>query len=127
MRFRGQSALDLLLGLLILLVVLNIFSGVMTRYEEVQREISIRQQLRDNLSVMALLTGYSDSFFYEAHVHPQTNSLPKSDFVYDRTNYFLRSTGVVSLDRVRGVNVPDPFLCTLNMDINGGIYFGAYA
>jgi Tfp pilus assembly protein PilW len=127
MTFRGQSALDLLLGLLILLIVLNIFSGVMSRYEDVQKEISIRQQLRDNLSVMSLLTGYAAGFFYDIRDHPATNSLPQGHLLYSRTDIFTRSTGIVALDPVRGVDVPSPFLCSLFIDINGAAYFGVSA
>lgn len=127
MRPLGQSALDLLLGLLVLLVVLNLFSGVVTRYDEVQREMAIRQQLRENLNMISTFIDYGSGFYYNSQVYPKTNSLPESSYLYERHNFFLRSFGAASLSPVRGVGISSPFSCSFTMDTNIATSYGVYA
>lgn len=124
---RGQTALDLLLGLLVLLIVLNAFSGVLTRFEEVQKEMSIRQQLHENLFLIRSFTEYSSSFAFDQHIYPKSNSLPEGTLVADYFNYFTRSFGTASLKPVRAVGVQSYVPCLFTYDVNVGIFLAAYA
>jgi hypothetical protein len=124
---RGQTALDLLLGLLVLLIILNAFSGVLTRFEEVQKEMSIRQQLRENLFLIRSFTEYSSSFAFDQHIYPKTNSLPQGTLVVDYVNYFTRSFGTVELKPVRAVGVQSYVPCLFTHDVNVGIFLAATA
>lgn len=123
MRIKGQSGLDLLLGLLVLLIVLNVFSSVLTRFEDVQKEISIRSQLRENLLQVHWLTSYAGSHFYQAVDYPATSSQPRGSQLTLRTNEFARSTGVTILEKVRAVTTQPEMNCTFEWDINDFINF----
>ena len=118
MRSSGQSALDLLLSLLVLLIVLTVFSSVLTRFEEVQKEMSIRQQLRENLSQIHWLSSYAASQFHEISSYPATASVPVGFALSSRTNAYARTSGTVLLKPVRATGVQTAIDCSIIWDIN---------
>ncbi len=118
MHVRGQSGLDLLLSLLVLLIVLNVFSSVLVRFEEVQKEISIRQQLRENIFLMGTLTAYTSGKFSDIRVYPQTNNIPRSVDLTARLNAYSRSSGMIDLENIRSPGVQSRVPCTFAWDIN---------
>lgn len=129
MPVKGQSALDLLLALLVLLIVLNVFTSVLTRFGEVQKEISIRQQLRENLSLISVFTTYSGGLFYRPNVYPPTNTFPAfGTLLVDYTNHFTRTFGSVALEQVRATGVQTTISCTTLFDVNIDVVrYGVYA
>lgn len=118
MRSSGQSALDLVLSILVFLIVLTVFSSVLTRFEEVQKEMSVRQQLRDNLSQIHWLSSYAASQFHEISVYPHTANLPAGIVLSTRTNAYSRTSGTVLLQPVRATGVQTSVDCTVIWDIN---------
>lgn len=118
MRTRGQSGLDLLLGLLILLIVLNVFSSVLVRFEEVQKEISIRQQLRENIFLMGVLASYSGGKFSDPRLYPPTNNLVYGYDLPYGYNVFNRSTGIVDLENIHAAGTQAHVPCTFAWDVN---------
>ncbi len=121
MNSSGQSGLDLILGLLVLLMVLNVFSSVLARFEETQKEISIRQQLRENLSQIRWLTSYAGSFNYDAGDYPPTASLAEGWKLPYYLDENVRSTGITSLQTVRAVGVRSDIPCLFTFDINAPV------
>ncbi len=114
---RGQMALDLLLGLLVLLIVLNAFSVVLDRFEETQKEVSIRQQVRENILLTQLLVTYSAAHSHDISTYPASNGpviTPTGPSLPNLVNTFTRSPGEVSLSTVRALNYPSGIVCTGN-------------
>lgn len=118
MHIRGQSGLDLLLGLLVLLIVLNVFSSVLVRFEEVQKEISIRQQLRENIILMGMLTSYAGTKYQGIHFYPLTNNTLIGFDLPLRANAYSRFTGIVDLEGVQSAGSQSAIPCSLVWDIN---------
>lgn len=48
MNSKGQTAMDIVMALVVLLVVMSIFSNIQSQFSLTQKEITLRQQLRAN-------------------------------------------------------------------------------
>ncbi len=118
MHSKGQSGLDLLLALLVLLIVLNVFSSVLDRFEDVQKEISIRQQVRENLQQIHWLASYAGGYYYEAGEYPPTASLFVGSLLPIYLDENVRSTGITLLETVRAVGTQPGIPCSVDWDIN---------
>ncbi len=50
MHAKGQTAVDVVMALIVVLVILSIFTNIHSQFQLTQKEISLRQQLRENAS-----------------------------------------------------------------------------
>lgn len=116
---RGQSALDLLLSLIIVLIVLSSFSTILSRFDEVNREISLRQQLRENSSLITSLATYSSTVMNQGLNYPPTNSLPGGNLLQNGYFDHSRAGSIVLLTPIRSLSSVDSSSCVFDYDVNG--------
>lgn len=115
---RGQSSLDMVFGLLVLLIVLNSFTYVWDRFEETQKEISIRQQIRDNVWLNDLFYVYGAFQFQDLHSYPPVNTssgqIIQTQLPY-LINHYTRTTGTISFPTVRALGFANGVPCTSSL------------
>jgi len=116
---RGQSALDLLLSLVIVLLVLSSFTTILSRFDEVNREISLRQQLRENSSLITAVTTYSSTVMSQDMSYPATNSLPIGRQLPLTYFDYARANSVVLLTPIRSLSSANSLSCDFVYDANG--------
>lgn len=119
MRSRGQSSLDLLFALVVMLVVLASLNGVVSSFSASQKEIALHQQLRENgfvsgVFLAGLTHSYHGSFSYP--VKPSTFSSLST--VVDG---FVRGTGSMPLSSVRIAGYPQGVSCSFSVDWSGKV------
>lgn len=118
---RGQMAIDLVFALILILLALQGFSSVMTHFQDVQKEISLRQQLRENTRVSAIFILVSNLYFHRPfdYITEYLTQNPASDGkrLSIQTGWFSRATGTIPLNPVRFVETPQGFDCNIWSDL----------
>ncbi|MDP2666993.1 MAG: hypothetical protein Q8P05_05845 [Candidatus Diapherotrites archaeon] len=104
---RGQTGLDLVLSLIIVLVALLAFTGVVDGFQKSQLEISIRQQARENLDAVAELTIYTHQHFHSNIPYGLGGgiNLPQ------KTNQYTKFTGTIPTLPVKGLSQAGGYDC----------------
>lgn len=108
---KGQSGLDLLLGLLALLIVLTALSPVLDSFDSTHREITLHQQLRENGNTVSYFLASSSSFFRETVPYPVGSTGTSSEDLPTITNSLVRSTGSTPISSLYALKTPQGFSC----------------
>ena len=111
MRSRGQSGLDLVLALIIVLTVMSSFSGVIDSFTNLQKQSSIRQQVSQGSVLVSTLIS-SGGLVYREPLNYPTLGVP----VVDAVNSRARFNGSVSPFPIKSFEHPQGLDCVAAAD-----------
>jgi uncharacterized protein (UPF0333 family) len=107
MKKNGQSSLDFLLGLLVLLIVLNTFSPVMDVFSDSHKELAVQQQLENDAEIAFILVMNHNLYYYDEGFYTNgegsfmNNNTREYGFAYPSSIYtFEKNQGIeCSIDK----------------------------
>lgn len=107
MHAKGQTAVDVVMALIVVLVILSIFTNIHSQFQLTQKEISLRQQLRENAFGTAQFITQAGWYI---HSNPSLPLVPLQANIVSINN-FTSFSGQSNLYPIRALEKAQGFDC----------------